>query len=750
MDEGVGIDSKVSMLISLMDALTAAVAAGGATTPVLVHSATYQGGIASLSKGTFSLDDSLAAHARFAVYYYDLNHVGNTIHLTAPSGATFASVNMQEEDGDVNMISVNLHNAERGVWKYKVENRADSHQALHIQVTSLPSTNNRVTVRVWTNQQTVDISIAKEQEHEPIKIYGEIKMGGAAVMDAGVMVTLQRLGTNATGGTYPPVKLQLFDLGTGDPDVTRGDGIYSRYAPPLDGPARYAVLLSVDATNSVLALAQAHSRDMAVRHHRHAYAKELAFGSGYDEGRVWAAPSCCGSVVPYAHTRQATAFTRQVTGPTLDIKEAHVLQRDKVPPGRILDLVAWVDSSSGRVVLDWTAVGEDRDWGRAHAYEGFVASSKDQAAVQCSGDRIKGLPKPSPAGTKERARVPITVHEKKVLWVCVRAIDRQGNRGQPSNPAALWQPQPPSTDRVTIRVNGPGGSLLSSGLGGYGSDAGIGGSEKVAVISGCVGGLLLVVVLVATYCYCLPATLKRRLNRRRRPPEDVEKPATSLVNGGSVVVKSTSRGSVLVNPGPEGPAGRKDDTDLVGSPPPQPEDRRESFQRPESQSPPCEALRVEHVSPLTARRGDGDGEEELSGTRGLSLSIPDVTKVERNARGPDDDQVHVPQPQFYTLGRHTRAVQRSPLRDPSGHMYGSMDLSYSQRPARYSPVGASQYYGNVRPRTLHSDSYSDDADTGSFSEQLLCDDRGASPPPPAPADNALAYSDLHRRSVALL
>ena len=100
------------MLVSLMEALTAAVAAGGATTPVLIHSATYQGGIASLSTGTFSLDDSLAANARFAVYYYDLNHVGNTIHLTSPSGATFASVNMQEEDGDVNMIFVNLHNAE--------------------------------------------------------------------------------------------------------------------------------------------------------------------------------------------------------------------------------------------------------------------------------------------------------------------------------------------------------------------------------------------------------------------------------------------------------------------------------------------------------------------------------------------------------------------------------------------------------------------------------------------------------------
>ena len=40
-------------------------------------------------------------------------------------------------------------------------------------------------------------------------------MGGTAVMGAAVMVTLQRLGTNATGGTYSPVRLTLLDLGTG-------------------------------------------------------------------------------------------------------------------------------------------------------------------------------------------------------------------------------------------------------------------------------------------------------------------------------------------------------------------------------------------------------------------------------------------------------------------------------------------------------------------------------------------------------
>ena len=43
-----------------------------------------------------------------------------------------------------------------------------------------------------------------------------------------------------------------------DPDITRGDGIYSRYAPPLDGPSRYALTLSVDAGSAVLALSHNH------------------------------------------------------------------------------------------------------------------------------------------------------------------------------------------------------------------------------------------------------------------------------------------------------------------------------------------------------------------------------------------------------------------------------------------------------------------------------------------------------------
>lgn len=288
--------------------------------------------------------------------------------------------------------------------------------------------------------------------------------------------------------------------------------------------------------------------------------------------------------------------------------------------------------------------------------------------------------------------------------------------------------------------------IILTGLGGYGTDAGMVGSEKAAVISGCVGGLLLVVFLVATYCFCLPSSLKRRLNRRRQPPEDAEKAATSMVNGGSVVVKSTSRGSVLVNPDPE--PSHKDTTDLTGTPP---EKRNLPNRSPEPQLL-CESMRIEQVSPSSPSRQNGDG-EDLQTLRGLSMSIPDVTKVERTSRLVDDKPSlpQVPAPQFYTLGRHTRSTNRSPLRGPNGHIYDPSELNpyeQQQQHVRYS-VGAPQYFGVVRPhqKSASQETYSDD-DTH-FSDQLLCDDRGASPPPPAPADHTHTYN-MHRHSAALL
>ncbi|KAF2352326.1 Calcium-activated chloride channel N-terminal [Trinorchestia longiramus] len=221
MDEGVGNDSKVSMLVALMDALMAAVRYTGKPdlpgSPVLVHKSAYPGGIASMSTGSFALDDSLGPNARFSVYYYDLNHVGNAIQLTSPSGETL--VPLQEEDGDVNMIFVNLEKAERGLWSYTVENRADSHQGLYVQVTAKRNTSAGLSVKLWTSPS--DQAVNASDRSSPVILFASVTEGESPVLNARVVATLQRLGVNATGSSYEPISIELLDNGIGGKLIDR-------------------------------------------------------------------------------------------------------------------------------------------------------------------------------------------------------------------------------------------------------------------------------------------------------------------------------------------------------------------------------------------------------------------------------------------------------------------------------------------------------------------------------------------------
>jgi len=53
-----------------------------------------------------------------------------------------------------------------------------------------------------------------------------------------------------------------------------------------------------------------------------------------EKGWGMASPPCCGSVVPYAHTRQAPPFTRYVTGPTIEVWGKWNKEVDTIAPGR--------------------------------------------------------------------------------------------------------------------------------------------------------------------------------------------------------------------------------------------------------------------------------------------------------------------------------------------------------------------------------------------------------------------------------
>ena len=74
--------------------------------------------------------------------------------------------------------------------------------------------------------------------------------------------------------------------------------------------------------------------------------------------------------------------------------------------------MAWVNSSSGNVVLEWTSVGDDRDYGKAISYEGAANPSRAISGRKCSGTPLQGLPVPKSAGNKEKTIVRINMNEK--------------------------------------------------------------------------------------------------------------------------------------------------------------------------------------------------------------------------------------------------------------------------------------------------------------------------------------------------
>lgn len=94
-----------------------------------------------------------------------------------------------------------------------MENRADSHQGLYVQITAKQNSSTGLVVRLWTSAGSR--SINSSDPSSPVVVYVEVKAGEAPIMDARVVCRLQRLGTNDTGSNYEPFDLDLWDNGIG-------------------------------------------------------------------------------------------------------------------------------------------------------------------------------------------------------------------------------------------------------------------------------------------------------------------------------------------------------------------------------------------------------------------------------------------------------------------------------------------------------------------------------------------------------
>ena len=94
-----------------------------------------------------------------------------------------------------------------------MENRADSHQGLYVQVTAKRNSSNGVSVKLWTSSGSNSINASDPSK--PVILYAQVLDNKAIVLNAKVMAVLQRLGTNATGSPYEPILVELRDNGNG-------------------------------------------------------------------------------------------------------------------------------------------------------------------------------------------------------------------------------------------------------------------------------------------------------------------------------------------------------------------------------------------------------------------------------------------------------------------------------------------------------------------------------------------------------
>ncbi|CAL4122962.1 unnamed protein product [Meganyctiphanes norvegica] len=488
MDEGVGNDSKVTMMVALMDALLLSIRKSGplikSTTPMIVHSQAYSGGVKSEVHGKFKLDESMASSARFAVYYYDLNHVGNKILLTTPSGKSMSSVNIQEEDGDANVIFVNIPKAERGTWTYRLENHATSHQSLNIQVTTTENEGHSVNLQVWTNEKIPN------NQSQPIIIYAEVKQGMLPIINARVVAMIRRLGNNGTGINYATTYIELFDNGLGDPDVTSGDGVYSRYLPNIPELQSGSFELSVTATNN---------NGLAVVPIDNTLTRTSQYFQEHDY-------SCCGSIVKYELLSSVQPFQRtEMYGILSRVSNGN--EGDQEPPNQILDLRAFVNITTHTVTLRWSAPGDDYDWGRANMYEAVLGTSWKRTN-SFVGNKIIGMPVPVLFGTEQSVDIQVEQYDQ-VIYVAIRAIDESGNQGRISNIARFWMPHPPTTtpmptspqplgSRDSFREYSERSTSQSVKVTGFSLD-------DIAVIIGSITGFLVIIAIIVVFCYCQTA-----------------------------------------------------------------------------------------------------------------------------------------------------------------------------------------------------------------------------------------------------
>ncbi|XP_071846823.1 calcium-activated chloride channel regulator 1-like [Apostichopus japonicus] len=388
---------------------------------------------------------------------------GAAVHITvtSPSGETFdRSSTYYEDDLAFKKVVIRIPDiAEPGAWEYYIQNQDTTvaHDVI-VSVSSFPSQEGVDPIIVTSFLSGSPSGIVN---NKPLVAYAEVRQRFYPVVGATVIATVE-----TPSGV--PVELQLYDNGAGA-DVTKNDGIYSRYFTQLSGVGFYGFKIRVENNGEATVLRpRTSSRFSATGIY---VDPELLLSGNITESLGNISIALPGTPIPEIVGVSAPNFTRGVSGGASSVSETPPgwdPSIDTFAPNKITDLAVLNTSFSlGTVTIIFTAPGDNFDFGNAHHYVISWANSAKELRNKSSTtneiyqtDVLHGnLSSPAPYGDEEImiiqvATIPQHLETYSVV-LGLYAVDESGNEGDMSNTAKMTFRQEiptPEPVQTTVRL----------------------------------------------------------------------------------------------------------------------------------------------------------------------------------------------------------------------------------------------------------------------------------------------------------
>ena len=299
-------------------------------------------------------------------------------------------------------------------WRYRIAwHTPPTAEALEaaVIITNLRHRHEDIAVRFWTSSDSASDIVTAQH---PLVLYASVTRGLAPILNASVLVSIQVMTENSTLLSLPP--LSLADNGNGDPDLTRGDGVYSRYMTQYPAVGRYTFTITVS-DNSGEAVFLIKSENITER--------------------------CCGSFLEF-DTSELTgtgAFSRQFSVPAINLIQVPDRNtEDRMPPSKIGDLKMEVLPESEALLAMWTAPGDDFDMGSVAGYRFLFASSMAELLDHTQEPAVlETLVRTDKTGTQTSHQFKFNYFEEE-FYIGLVAHDDFNNTGKISNIVPVLMP----------------------------------------------------------------------------------------------------------------------------------------------------------------------------------------------------------------------------------------------------------------------------------------------------------------------